>query len=74
MSFYIAQRNQETGVFNLLMKENRPHQHYSLEDAIASYKLVYQATGDNNVLLLESVALDIEVTIKEHQSKEVDKS
>ena len=74
MSFYIAQRNKETGVFNLWMKEDRPHQYYTIESAIDAYKLAYHAEGHNNVLLLESIDLDIEVIIKKHNQKKENKS
>jgi len=69
MSFYIAKYNKETGNFTLQMEKDRPQQFYSLEDAIAGYKNVFFAEGHNNVLLLESVALDVEVAVKEHKSK-----
>ena len=64
MSFYIAQRNKETGVFNLLKKDDRPQQFYTIEEGIEMYKLCFQAEGHNNVLLLESVSLDIEVSVE----------
>lgn len=69
MSFYIAVYNKVTDTFTLQMEKDRPRQFYSLEDAIAGYKLAFFAAGHNNVLLLESVALDVEVDVKEHKSK-----
>lgn len=71
MSFYIAKYNKETGTFTLQMDKDRPQQFYSLEDAITSYKLAFFAEGHNNVLLLESVALDVDVAVEEHKSKMV---
>lgn len=73
MSFYIAKYNKETGTFTLQMEKDRPQQFYSLEDAIASYKLAFFAEGHNNILLLESVSLDVEVAVIEHKSKLVNK-
>lgn len=64
MSYYIAQRNKETGAFNLLMKDDRPKQYHTIEDGIEMYKLCFQAEGHNNVLLLESIGLDVEVSVE----------
>ena len=64
MSFYIAQRNKETGVFNLIMEDDRPKQYYTVEAGIEMYKLCFQAEGHNNVLLLESIGLDVEVSVE----------
>ena len=65
MSFYIAQRNKETGVFNLIMENDRPKQYHTLEQGIDMYELCFQAEGHNNVLLLESIGLDVKVSVKE---------
>lgn len=67
MAFYIAQRNKDTGKFELLINGNRPHQWHVLEDAIISYELALRAEGHNNVKLLESVSLDVDITVKKHE-------
>ena len=64
MSFYIAQKNKETGVFNLIMVTDMPKQYHTIESAIEMYKLCFQAEGHNNVLLLESIDLNVEVSVE----------
>jgi hypothetical protein len=64
MSFYIAQRNKETGVFNLIMKDDFPKQYHTIESGIEMFKLCFQAEGHNNVLLLESIDLNVEVSVE----------
>ena len=66
MAYYIAQRNKETGVFNLLMTDDRPRQFHSVEDGIEMYKLCFRAEGHNNVLLLESIDLNVEVSVEKN--------
>jgi hypothetical protein len=64
MAYYIAQRNKETGKFELWIKDGNPHRWYDKEDAISSFELALRAEGHNNVKLLESVQLDVEINIK----------
>jgi|LGOV01.1.fsa_nt_gb hypothetical protein len=65
MSYYLARRNKETGKFELQWDDAEPKQYYVLEQAISAYELSMTHEGQDNVMLLEAVALDIKVTITE---------
>ncbi len=58
MSYYLARRNKETGKFELQWDDAEP-------TAISAYELSMTHEGQDNVMLLEAVALDIKVTITE---------
>jgi hypothetical protein len=67
MAYYIAQRNKETGKFELWVKDEYPHQWHVLEDAMESFELTLRGDGHNNVKLLESFSLDVDITVKKHE-------
>ena len=67
MAFYIAQRNKETGKFELWIKDGNPHQWHVIEDVMDSFELALRGEGHNNVKLLESVSLDVDITVKKHE-------
>ena len=67
MAYYIAQRNKETKKFELWIKNGNPQQWHVVEDAINSFELALRAEGHNNVKLLKSVSLDVDITVKKHE-------
>lgn len=71
MAYYIAQRNKETNRFELWTKDGQPHQWHIKEDAISSFELALRAEGHNNVKLLESIQLDVEISVKIPEAKNV---
>ena len=63
MTFYIAERNKETGKFELWMKDGEPHGIRSESDAIDKYAMVMKLQGQKNVILLEEVLVDIDLKV-----------
>lgn len=70
MGYYIARRNTESGKFELDMHEGKPNEYSSESDAIDMYKISLHLEGSNNVLLLESVILDVNLTVERWVPKE----
>ena len=64
MTFYIAERNNENGKFELWMKDGEPHEIYSESDAIDKYAMVMKLEGQKNVRILEDVIVDIDLKVK----------
>ena len=67
MTFYLAERNKETGKFELWMKDKEPHEIHSESDAIDKYAMVMKLQGQKNVRLLEDVILDIDLKVTRWQ-------
>jgi len=67
MTFHIAERNRETGKFELWMNDGDPHELRSESDAIDNYAMVMKFQGQNNVLLLEDVIVDIDLKVTRWQ-------
>lgn len=64
MGYYIARRNTESGKFELNMDKGKPTEYRTEHDAIDMYKISLSLEGSNNVLLLESVVLDVNLTVE----------
>ena len=67
MTFYIAERNKETGKFELWMDEKEVYEIHSETDAIDKYAMVMKLQGQKNVRLLEDVILDIDLKVTRWQ-------
>jgi hypothetical protein len=63
MSFYIAQRNKETGKFTLWDKDGEPNEFRNEAKAIDAYVMAVQFEGMKNVLLLETTDVKVNVTV-----------
>jgi len=66
MTFYIAERNKETGKFELWMKDGELHEIYSESDAIDKYAMVMKLQGQKNVILLEEVIVDVDLKVSRY--------
>jgi len=66
MTFYIAERNKETGKFELWMNENKLNEMYNESEALEMYEMVLKLQGQKNVLLLEDVRLDVELKVSRY--------
>lgn len=67
MTFYIAERNKETGKFELWMKDGEAHEIHSESDAIDKYAMVMKLQGQKNVRILEEVIVDIDLKVSRWQ-------
>lgn len=67
MSFYIAERNKETGKFELWMEDGDPLEISSESDAIDKYTMVMKLQGQKNVRLFEEVILDVDLKVTRWQ-------
>lgn len=67
MTFYLAERNKETGKFELWMDEKEVYEIHSESDAIDKYAMVMKLQGQKNVRLLEDVILDIDLKVTRWQ-------
>ena len=67
MTFYIAERNKETGKFELWMDEKEVYEIHSETDAIDKYSMVMKLQGQKNVRLLEDVILDVDLKVTRWQ-------
>ena len=67
MTFYIARRNKDTDNFELIIDGNnhRPKEYHSKPDAIEQYQLDIEWEGRNNVMLLETTALKVDIKVEE---------
>lgn len=63
MTFYIAERNKETGKFELWMNEKEVYEIHSESDAIDKYAMVMKLQGTKNVRILEEVILDVDLKV-----------
>ena len=63
MSFYIAQRNEKKGTFQLWDKDGQPHEFRDITKALSSYENAVRLNGTKDVLLLEDVAVRVDLTI-----------
>ena len=68
MSFYIAERNKETGKFELWMDEGEPHEIRSETEAIASYTTVMQLHSIKDVRLFVEVILNVDLKVTRCQT------
>lgn len=67
MTFYIAERNKETGKFELWMDEKEPYEIHSESDAIDKYAMVMKLQGQKNVILLEEVIVDVDLKVSRYE-------
>ena len=63
MVFYIAQRTKNNGTFQLWEKDGQPHEFRDVTQALSSYETAVRLEGMRNVLLLEDVAVRVDLTI-----------
>jgi len=66
MTFYIAERNKDTGTFELWMKDGELHEIHSESDAIDKYAMVMKLQGQKNVILLEEVIVDVDLKVSRY--------
>jgi len=66
MSFYIAERNKETGKFVLWTKDGEVHEFKSESDALDAYEMVLKFQGQKNVRLLEEVIVDVDLKVSRY--------
>ena len=66
MSYYIARKNQETGLFEISKDSNgdRPKEYYSETEAIEQYQTEIESEGKRNILLLTAVPLRVTVVVE----------
>ena len=67
MTFYIAERNKETGKFELWMKDGEAHEIHSESDAIDNYTMVMKLQGQKNVRLLEEVIVEVDLKVSRYE-------
>ena len=67
MVFYIAKRNKDTDNFELIIDgdNHRPKEYHSKYDAIDQYQADIEWEGRNNVMLLETISLKVDVKVEE---------
>lgn len=67
MAFYITRRNKDTGNFELIIDgdNHRPKEYHSKYDAIEQYQSEIEWEGKNNVMLLETVRLKVDIKVEE---------
>ena len=63
MTFYIAERNKETGKFELWMNEKELNKMYSESEALEMYEMVVKLQGQKNVILLEEVIMNVDLNV-----------
>ena len=67
MTFYIAKRNKDTDNFELIIdgENHRPKEYHSKYDAIEQYQMDVEWEGRNNIMLLETVRLKVDIKVEE---------
>lgn len=67
MTFYIARRNKDTDNFELIIDGNnhRPKEYHSKPDTIEQYQTDIEWEGKNNVMLLETISLKVDIKVEE---------
>ena len=68
MTFYIAERNKETGKFELWMNEKELNKMYSESEALEMYEMVVKLQGQKNVILLEEVIMNVDLKVSRYVS------
>lgn len=64
MTYYIAERNKDTGKMELCCDEDGSiKQYHNLASAIEIYALSVEFEGTKNVMLLESASIKVEVNV-----------
>ena len=71
MVFYIAERNKETGKFELWHSDNKVNEIHDEAKALDSYEMAIKLQGVKNVLLLEEVIVDVKLSVKRWKSDDV---
>ena len=64
MVFYIAEKNKETGKFELWNSDDKLHEINSESAALNTYENVVKLQGIKKVILLEEVVVDVELSVK----------
>ena len=67
MTFYIAERNKETGKFELWMEDKEPYEVNSESEAINKYAMVMKLHGQKNVILFEEVIMDVDLKVSRYE-------
>ena len=67
MTFYIARRNKDTDNFELIIvgDNHRPKEYHSKFDSIEQYQMDIEWEGRNNVMLLETISLKVDIKVEE---------
>ena len=63
MTYYIADRNKDTGKMELRCDDNGIKQYHTLASAIEVYALSVEFEGTKNIMLLESAPIKVEVNV-----------
>ncbi len=73
MTYYIAEKNPETGKFEIWDTERNgktvPHEYRDESEVIKMYESVVRFKGIDNFLLLEDMPLDVTVEVKKLNPK-----
>ena len=67
MTFYVARRNKDTDNFELIIDgdNHKPKEYYNKYDAIEQCRTDIEWEGRNNVMLLETVRLKVDIKVEE---------
>jgi hypothetical protein len=68
MSFFVAQRDKETGQFVLWQSDGKAKEIYNEAEALDLYEMALKLQGQQNVKLLEEVIVDVEISVKRWES------
>ena len=74
MTFCIAERNKETGRFELWHSDDKVNEIYDESEALSSYERAIKLQGSKNVILLEEVIVDVELSVKRWKPDNVEHS
>lgn len=66
MSFFIAQRNKDSGKFELWHDGDKPDEYHDESHALKTYEMILKQEGSNNVKLLEELIIDVDLSIKRY--------
>jgi hypothetical protein len=64
MAFFIAERDRETEKFLLWQADGEVKKIYNEAEALDLYEMALKLQGNQNVLLLEEVVVDVELSVK----------
>jgi hypothetical protein len=64
MAFFIAERDRETEKFWLWQSDGEVKKIYNEAEALDLYEMALKLQGNQNVLLLEEVVVDVELSVK----------
>lgn len=67
MTFYIAERNKETGKFELMMDRTEANSFVSESTALNMYKSILKSHGQDNVMIFEEVIVDVDLKVSMYE-------